>query len=112
MSMQRICNYGSFLQAYGLKKIFEELVCRAEFVDYHVDDCLLKADGNRIKRKIAKTAEVFKCQATIRDKLRYTNYKINYYLLLEIIAVISPRALARIKVNNIILSVSVTMRLR
>lgn len=25
MSMQRIANYGSFLQAYGLKKIIEEL---------------------------------------------------------------------------------------
>ena len=34
MSMQRICNYGSFLQAYGLKKIIEELGHEVTFTDY------------------------------------------------------------------------------
>lgn len=34
MSMQRIINYGSFLQAYGLKKIVESLGNEVEFVDY------------------------------------------------------------------------------
>lgn len=88
MSMQRICNYGSFLQAYGLKKILEELGCSVEFVDYHVGNCLVKADGNGIKRKIAKAAEVFKCKSTIRNKLNYINYKRNfkrkYFPFLEI----------------------------
>ena len=32
--MQRICNYGSFLQAYGLKKIIEELGHEVTFTDY------------------------------------------------------------------------------
>lgn len=36
MSMQRIANYGSFLQAYALKQLIEELGCKVEFVDYHV----------------------------------------------------------------------------
>ena len=36
MSMQRIVNYGSFLQAYGLKKICENLGAQVEFVDYWV----------------------------------------------------------------------------
>ena len=36
MSMQRIANYGSFLQAYALKQLMEEVGCNVEFVDYHV----------------------------------------------------------------------------
>lgn len=36
MSMQRIKNYGSFLQAYGLKKIFENLGNSVVFVDYQL----------------------------------------------------------------------------
>lgn len=37
MSMQRVRNYGSFLQAYGLKKMIEELGHEVEFVDYTVE---------------------------------------------------------------------------
>lgn len=39
MSMQRVINYGSFLQAYGLKKLCENLGDKdtiVEFVDYWV----------------------------------------------------------------------------
>lgn len=36
MSMQRIINYGSFLQAYGLKKTIESLGHEVIFVDYNV----------------------------------------------------------------------------
>ena len=78
MSMQRICNYGSFLQAYGLKKILEELGCKVEFVDYHVGDCLLRSDGSGIKRKLTKAVEVFKCHAPLRDKFSFIKYKNNY----------------------------------
>lgn len=35
MSMQRIYNYGSFLQAYGLKKMIESLGGKVTFIDYH-----------------------------------------------------------------------------
>lgn len=34
MSMQRVCNYGSFLQAYGLKKIIESFGYSVVFIDY------------------------------------------------------------------------------
>ena len=34
MSMQRVTNYGSFLQAYGLMKIIKSLNYNVEFVDY------------------------------------------------------------------------------
>lgn len=37
MSMQRIINYGSFLQAYGLKKTIESLGHTVEFVDYEIN---------------------------------------------------------------------------
>lgn len=41
MSMQRIINYGSFLQAYGLKKIIEELGHDVQFVDYKIEKSLI-----------------------------------------------------------------------
>ena len=34
LSMQRIVNYGSFMQAYSLKKMVESLGHRVVFVDY------------------------------------------------------------------------------
>lgn len=44
MSMQRIVNYGSFLQAYGLKKICENLGAQVEFVDYWVKKPIITDD--------------------------------------------------------------------
>lgn len=37
MSMQRIVNYGSFLQAYGLKMTIQDLGHEVQFVDYKVE---------------------------------------------------------------------------
>lgn len=42
MSMQRIANYGSFLQAYALKQLIEEQGAEVEFVDYHVGSPVIK----------------------------------------------------------------------
>ncbi len=44
MSMQRIINYGSFLQAYGLKKTIESLNKnnKVEFIDYKFEKSVLK----------------------------------------------------------------------
>lgn len=79
LSMQRIANYGSFLQAYGLKSILEELGCEVEFVDYHPGNTLLPADGGTgIKRKISKTLEVFRYSAPLKEKIRFIKYKKNY----------------------------------
>ena len=36
MSMQRIFNYGSWMQAYALKNIVEEIGGEVQFVDYHI----------------------------------------------------------------------------
>lgn len=38
MTMHRIKNYGSYLQAYGLKKMCEELGGEVVFVDYKIED--------------------------------------------------------------------------
>ena len=79
LSMQRIANYGSFLQAYGLKSILEELGCQVQFVDYRIGTCLVDADGGYgIGRKLAKVAEVFRYRAPLADKLRFIKYKKNY----------------------------------
>lgn len=41
MSMQRIVNYGSFLQAYGLKHTIENLGHEVQFVDYQIEDSVV-----------------------------------------------------------------------
>ena len=61
MSMQRIANYGSFLQAYALKQLIEEVGCNVEFVDYHVGAPVIaeNADSkNKVVRKIEKGLEL------------------------------------------------------
>ena len=79
LSMQRIFNYGSFLQAYGLKCILEELGCDVEFVDYKVGDTLVPSDGNsRISRNLKKMFEVLKYRAPFKEKIRFIKYKKNY----------------------------------
>ncbi len=51
MTMQRIPNYGSFLQAYSLKKMIESLGHEVVFVDYHVEpDIEHRGDGSELRR--------------------------------------------------------------
>lgn len=77
--MQRIANYGSFLQAYGLKHILEDLGCKVQFVDYHPGKTLIPADGGTgIKRKISKVLEAFKYNAPLKEKIKFIKYKKNY----------------------------------
>lgn len=44
MSMQRVENYGSFLQAYGLKKEIEKLGHTVQFVDYQVEPSVVLSE--------------------------------------------------------------------
>ena len=79
LSMQRIFNYGSFLQAYALKKILEELGCNVQFVDYHIEKCLVESNKKKgIYRKILKVIEVFKYKAPFKEKIKFIQYKKNY----------------------------------
>ena len=78
MSMQRIANYGSFLQAYALKQLIEELDCKVEFVDYHVGAPVIceNADSkNKFVRKLKKGLETFQYQAPMAHKLAFIRYK-------------------------------------
>ena len=78
LSMQRIRNYGSFLQAYGLRKILESLGCEVRFVDYRPGRCLVESEKSRMPRPVAKLAEVLKGPGPLKSKLAYANYKRHY----------------------------------
>lgn len=79
LSMQRIQNYGSFLQAYGLKHILEDLGCEVQFVDYHPGETLIPADGGTgIMRKLSKVTDVLKQDGPLKEKIRFIKYKKNY----------------------------------
>lgn len=78
MSMQRIANYGSFLQAYALKQLIEEQGNRVEFVDYHVGNPVIKEnvdDSNKIIRKIKKGLETLQYKAPLCHKISFIRYK-------------------------------------
>ena len=78
MSMQRIANYGSFLQAYALKQLIEELGCKVEFVDYHVGVPVITENvdsKNKFVRKVEKGLETFQYQAPFAHKLSFIRYK-------------------------------------
>lgn len=80
LSMQRIYNYGSFLQAYGLKSLLESLGCDVQFVDYEPGECLVKSNSSKrgLARKVEKALEVFHYDASIGDKLAFIRYKRTY----------------------------------
>lgn len=79
LSMQRIQNYGSFLQAYGLKHLLEDLGCEVQFVDYHPGETLIPADGGTgLVRKLSKIMDVIKQDGPLKEKLRFIKYKKNY----------------------------------
>lgn len=59
ISMQRVCNKGSFLQAYGLKKMIESLGHEVEFIDYKVGKSLLNSTADRREYKILKIRNTF-----------------------------------------------------
>lgn len=80
LSMQRIKNYGSFLQAYGLKKMIESLGHTVEFVDYHIEDSIVQdtVEESGIKRKLNKGLDVLKDDAKLSHKVQYIVHKKNF----------------------------------
>ena len=59
MSMQKVRNYGSFLQAYGLKKNIQELGYNVVFVDYNYEKSLINNTNDSILKKIIKNIYFF-----------------------------------------------------
>lgn len=89
LSMQRIKNYGSFLQSYGLKEILKKLgYNNIEFVDYHVEPSIIQSNKNN-NGKINKLKSILKGKAPIKQKLQYILHKKNfgkkYYPILGLI---------------------------
>ena len=80
LSMQRIYNYGSFLQAYGLRAILESMGCEVQFVDYEPGACLVESPASKrgLARKAEKALEVFRYDAPLKDKLAFIRYKRTY----------------------------------
>ena len=86
MSMQRIYNYGSFLQGYGLKSLIEELGCEVEFVDYHVEECLINNESKKkgLEKRVlnsrvaSKLVEYIEFKAPLKEKIKFIMYKKNY----------------------------------
>lgn len=81
LSMQRIANYGSFLQAYALKSIIDELGHQPIFIDYHVGPPVIATPsegGNRITRLMKKGMETFSYDAPLVHKLSFIQYKRKY----------------------------------
>lgn len=77
LSMQRIKNYGSFLQAYALKTIIESMGYSVEFVDYHVEKSVVDSDSKKNK-KIAKILRIIKGKAKLQHKIQYILHKKNF----------------------------------
>ena len=80
--MQRIKNYGSFLQAYALKKIIESLGYNVEFVDYHIENPIIKDND---KGKIQKGINALKGKAKISHKLMYILHKKDFSKNFEVL---------------------------
>lgn len=77
LSMQRIKNYGSFLQAYALKEILKSLGAEVEFVDYHVAEPIIK-DSTKSNGKFKKGLEALSGKACIKHKIQYILHKKNF----------------------------------
>lgn len=78
MSMQRIINYGSFLQAFALKQIIENLGYVVEFIDYHVCPSIVVDESdnrNKYVRKFEKGFQTLKYKAPLLHKLSFIQYK-------------------------------------
>lgn len=80
MSMQRIINYGSFLQAYGLKAVLEELGVDVRFIDYHPGRCLISDtnEASKCKRMVNKVKEALMIDTDFQNKVKFINYKRAY----------------------------------
>lgn len=98
MSMQRVVNHGSFMQAYGLKSMIESLGHDVVFVDYRPAPCVpgLRDRGERIKDWLGRVKADVRFTRVGRDALiaagvyNLTPMEIEYERCLALLGV-SPR---------------------
>lgn len=75
MSMQRVINYGSYLQAYGLKSVLESMGHQVQFVDYKVEHSLVQeptSSGARRRNKLVNAVKMIspRYRRWRRDQIR------------------------------------------
>lgn len=58
MTMHRVINYGSFLQAFGLKQILEELGYKVQLVDYNIEPPIIKTKKKNLLQRIIKNINI------------------------------------------------------
>lgn len=86
MSMQRIYNYGSSLQAFALMSLIKDLDASAEisFLDYRPGPTLVgpstttPSSHGRFGRTLSKLREYNEVDARLVDKLKFFNHKRSY----------------------------------
>lgn len=85
MSMQRIRNYGSSLQAYGLKRMLEGIDSDAQiqFVDYRPGAAVSTDDSRRTRRasaleKLTTIQDLHRMDGKLREKLKYVKHRRTY----------------------------------
>lgn len=81
--MHRIHNYGSTLQAYGLRQLVESVAPESavSFVDFRSGPPLVPSTGepsSRLSRNLAKVREYNQTKAPVWDRLRFFNHKRSY----------------------------------
>lgn len=80
MSMQRIRNYGSSLQAYALKRTIESFGAEVSFLDFEPGPALVGSDapGSPVARTLAKMRQYAGVDARFVDRLRFFDHKRGY----------------------------------
>lgn len=78
LSMQRIKNYGSFLQAYALKTLIEDLGHEVQFADYHVEKPVIKMKKNAKHGSFSKILQTMEGDAPFVQKMQYMIHKKNF----------------------------------
>lgn len=104
MSMQRIENYGSFLQAYSLRQMLEELGYEVCFVDYEIEPCIVRPLPDTTPRRsipyrairklyyFAKnTVEILTGKRARNEKLESMSLRVNYSCYLRELGVTDER---------------------
>ena len=61
ITLHRIVNYGSVLQAYATQYVLENMGYDVEFLDYYPERMHLLGMLKRIKNKNNKLKKIFKC---------------------------------------------------
>lgn len=100
MSMQRIKNYGSFLQAYGLKMTLEKLGHEVVFIDYKIEKPIVtsKHDKGVIYRSAREVYQIIK-RVIFRKKTLSALFDLNYFAMLGL----SERSSYRTKVDVLVI---------